>query len=190
MIILASQSPRRREILEKMGLEFRVCPAEIGEKAEERDPRRYVLRLAGRKAVWVWLKHKSDTVIAADTVVCLGSRIMGKPKDREEAFFMLKSLSGKRHHVYTGVYVISKGRIRHFCEDTAVYFREISDGLIREYVESGEPMDKAGAYGAQSAGGRFVSRIEGDFYNVMGLPMCSLSCVLEELGVMSGGNAG
>lgn len=187
MIILASQSPRRREILERLVPDFVVCPSDSDEEIEPCPPFEYVVSLAERKAESVGQKYPLDTIIAADTIVCLDGDIMGKPKDRADAKLILKGLSGRMHTVYTGVAVIHEGRLYKFFEGTNVFFRSLTDGLIEEYIVSGEPMDKAGAYGIQGIGGRFVERIEGDFFNVMGLPLCALSKLFEELGIVSGG---
>ncbi|MEA4921637.1 MAG: nucleoside triphosphate pyrophosphatase [Clostridiaceae bacterium] len=189
MIILASQSPRRREILEKLVPEFIVCPSDSDEDIESCPPCEYVVRLAERKARSVAEKYPLDTVVAADTIVCLEGVIMGKPYDEEDAKKSLKALSGRMHTVFTGVAVIHGGRLYKFCEGTNVFFRSLTESLISEYISSGEPMDKAGGYGIQGIGGRFVESIEGDFFNVMGLPLCTLSKLFEELGIVSGGSA-
>lgn len=189
MIILASQSPRRREILEKLIPNFIVCPSDASEQIDEHDPRAYAMELAVRKAQDVASNRPGDTVIAADTIVCLGDRILGKPGDKQEAHDYLRTLSGEVHEVYTGVAVVHEGKLHRFCECTEVHFRHLSDSLIEDYIASGEPMDKAGAYGIQGIGGRFVEGIHGDFFNVMGLPLCALSCLLEELGIVGGAQA-
>ena len=142
-----------------------------------------------RKAQDVAAGHAGDTVIAADTIVCLGDRILGKPGNAQEARDYLRALSGEVHEVYTGVAVVHNGQLPRFCECTEVHFRHLTDGLIEGYIASGEPMDKAGAYGIQGIGGRFVEGIHGDFFNVMGLPLCALSCLLEELGIVGGTQA-
>ena len=189
MIILASQSPRRREILEKLIPDFIVCPSDADEQIDEADPRAYAMELAVRKAQDVAAGHAGDTVIAADTIVCLGDRILGKPGNAQEARDYLSALAGEVHEVYTGVAVVHNGQLHRFCECTEVHFRHLTDGLIEGYIASGEPMDKAGAYGIQGIGGRFVEGIHGDFFNVMGLPLCALSCLLEELGIVGGTQA-
>ncbi|MBQ2650280.1 MAG: septum formation protein Maf [Clostridia bacterium] len=189
MIILASQSPRRREILEKLIPDFIVCPSDADEQIDEADPRAYAMELAVRKAQDVAAGHAGDTVIAADTIVCLSDRILGKPGNAQEARDYLCALSGEVHEVYTGVAVVHNGQLHRFCECTEVHFRHLTDGLIEGYIASGEPMDKAGAYGIQGIGGRFVEGIHGDFFNVMGLPLCALSCLLEELGIVGGTQA-
>ena len=185
-IILASQSPRRRELLERMGIRnFRVVSADIDEREEEQlPPEQLVCRLALRKAEAVAEKaHKGAVIIAADTVVSLDGTVLGKPGDKLEAFKMLSTLSGNRHQVYTGLCVIWDGDKRTEYEVTDVTFRELGEKEIEDYIATGEPMDKAGAYGIQGYGALLVERIEGDYYNVMGLPVCRLGTVLLELGV-------
>lgn len=183
MIILASQSPRRREILQRLTADFIVCPSGASEDIAPCAPDKYVTELASRKASDVLTSHPGDTVVAADTIVCLDGRILGKPHDEQEARRYLRALSGREHEVYTGVAVAYGGDIHTLCEKTSVFFRKLTDELIDQYIESREPMDKAGAYGIQGIGGRFVRRIEGDFFNVMGLPLCALSCLFESLGI-------
>lgn len=185
-IILASQSPRRRELLERMGIRnFRVVSADIDEREEEQlPPEQLVCRLALRKAEAVAEKApKGAVIIAADTVVSLDGTVLGKPGDKLEAFKMLSTLSGNRHQVYTGLCVIWDEDKRTEYEVTDVTFRELGEKEIEDYIATGEPMDKAGAYGIQGYGALLVERIEGDYYNVMGLPVCRLGTVLLELGV-------
>ena len=185
-IILASQSPRRQELLERMGIRnFRVVSADIDEREEEQlPPEQLVCRLALRKAEAVAEKApKGAVIIAADTVVSLDGTVLGKPGDKLEAFKMLSTLSGNRHQVYTGLCVIWDGDKRTEYEVTDVTFRELGEKEIEDYIATGEPMDKAGAYGIQGYGALLVERIEGDYYNVMGLPVCRLGTVLLELGV-------
>ena len=185
-IILASQSPRRRELLERMGIRnFRVVSADIDEREEEQlPPEQLVCRLALRKAEAVAEKApKGAVIIAADTVVSLDGTVLGKPGDKLEAFKMLSTLSGNLHQVYTGLCVIWDGDKRTEYEVTDVTFRELGEKEIEDYIATGEPMDKAGAYGIQGYGALLVERIEGDYYNVMGLPVCRLGTVLLELGV-------
>ncbi|MBQ1271562.1 MAG: septum formation protein Maf [Clostridia bacterium] len=187
MMILASRSPRRQEILAKLVPSFSVIPSTADEELDVTDPRTYVRELAIRKAGDISSSHPHDTVLAADTIVAIGDRILGKPLSEDEAFSYLRSLSGEVHEVYTGVALIHEGNLHSFVECTEVHFRHLTDELIRSYIQSGEPMDKAGAYGIQGIGGRFVEGIHGDYYNVMGLPLCALSCLLEELGILPGG---
>ena len=185
-IILASQSPRRRELLERMGIRnFRVVSADIDEREEEQlPPEQLVCRLASRKAEAVAEKApKVAVIIAADTVVSLDGTVLGKPGDKLEAFKMLSTLSWNRHQVYTGLCVIWDEDKRTEYEVTDVTFRELGEKEIEDYIATGEPMDKAGAYGIQGYGALLVERIEGDYYNVMGLPVCRLGTVLLELGV-------
>ncbi len=177
-IILASGSPRRKELLEREGLDFLVIPADCEEVAEPGPARDVVVSLAKQKALWVAEKEKKringDTiVIGADTVVSLDDVILGKPKDREDAFSMLSSLSGREHEVYTGVALVSgDGKVMEaFSVCTKVRFRRMTDDEINGYIDTGEPMDKAGAYGIQGKGGAFVESVTGDFDNVVGLPV-------------------
>lgn len=181
-IILASASPRRSELLKQVGLDFRVSVCNTDESYEEGlTPAEIVMELSLRKADAVFDKEmpKRDTVVvAADTIVALDNEILGKPKDRNDAIKMLKELSGKKHQVYTGVtlYYYVKGRvfIENFAECAHVYFRELSDKTINDYVDSWEPMDKAGAYGIQGLGAILIDKIEGDYYTIVGLPVAKV----------------
>ncbi len=185
-IILASASPRRRELLEKLGVaDLRIRPA----KGEERmpdtnDPAEIVCKLSRQKAEEVARGAVADDVIiAADTIVWLDGQALGKPKDEADACAMLRRLSGRTHSVFTGVCVIRGGELLSEAEESLVSFRPMSEKEIASYVASGEPMDKAGAYGAQGLAGLFVRRIEGSFSNVMGLPLCRLGNMLKKVGV-------
>ena len=184
-IILASQSPRRRELLEHMGVEFRVVTPDIDEHMErELPPDELVRRISAEKARAVAAQAGPDAiVIAADTVVALDGAVLGKPADELEAFKMLSTLSGCRHQVYTGLTVLRGKEMHTVSEETAVTFRELSEKEITNYIRTGEPMDKAGAYGIQGYGALLVEGIHGDYYNVMGLPVCRLGGLLKELGV-------
>ena len=184
-IILASQSPRRRELLERMGVEFRVVTPDIDEHMErELPPDELVRRISAEKARAVAAQTGPDAiVIAADTVVALDGAVLGKPADELEAFKMLSTLSGCRHQVYTGLTVLRGKEMHTVSEETAVTFRELSEKEITNYIRTGEPMDKAGAYGIQGYGALLVEGIQGDYYNVMGLPVCRLGGLLKELGV-------
>ena len=185
-IILASASPRRKEILEMLGVkDMRIIPA-VGEEQPPRGagPADTVIALALAKAREVACQAAEDeTVIAADTIVWHEGRILGKPRSREEAASMLASLSGNTHTVYTGVAVISGGREISGAEETSVSFRPLTAEEIESYISTGEPMDKAGAYGAQGRASVFVQGIRGDFFNVMGLPVCLLDGMLKKLGM-------
>ena len=185
-IILASQSPRRKELLERMGIRsFTVMDSGVDEHEEELlPPDELVCRLSERKAEAVAQRAPAGAVvIAADTVVSLDGAILGKPADKLEAFRMLSTLSGVRHQVYTGVTVMRDGEKQIEHETTDVTFRELSEEEIERYLATGEPMDKAGAYGIQGYGALLVERIEGDYYNVMGLPVCRLGQMLRRVDV-------
>ena len=191
-IVLASASPRRKELMERFcGQELIVLPAK-GEEAipENAGPGKTVEALARGKAREVAALRRTepagsseDVVIGADTIVWHEGRIFGKPHSREEAAAMLRSLSGCTHEVYTGVCVICGDLELTEHEKTAGTFREMTEKEIIDYIATGEPMDKAGAYGAQGFGALFVSGIEGDFFNVMGLPLCRLGLMLKKTGV-------
>lgn len=185
-IVLASASPRRRELLTMLGLrDFKIIPAKGEEHIDdEMSPGQAVCTLAESKAVEVARLCKAEyVIIAADTLVALDGDILGKPGSTEEAVSMLSRLSGRSHTVFTGVTVARGDEIITELEKTAVYFRKMTRREIEAYVATGEPMDKAGAYGAQGIGALFVERIEGDFFNVMGLPICRLSKMLKKLDV-------
>ena len=180
-IILASQSPRRRELLERMGLSaFQVIPAR-GEEVMDPSlsPEQLVEELSRRKAAEVAATHPDQLVIAADTVVAVGGQVLGKPQDPEEAVRMFTALSGREHTVHTGITVRLGGSAVTEAEVTAVRFRPLNGEEIACYVSTGEPMDKAGAYGIQGLGCVLVEGISGDYYNVMGLPVCRLAQILS-----------
>lgn len=183
-IVLASGSPRRRELLETMGLEFSVVPAKGEEIAPEgAGPAETVMALSKAKAGEVAKSRPESLVIAADTVVWAEGRILGKPKDEAEARAMLRMLSDNTHEVYTGVTLMLGEKEAVGAECTKVFFRRLTDEEIDRYVSTGEPMDKAGAYGIQGRAALMVRRLEGDYFNVMGLPLCRLGQMLEEIGV-------
>jgi septum formation protein len=185
-IILASASPRRRELLERIGIsDFTVFPSSVDETIPENtSPEGAVQLLSKAKAESISEKAGKDAVIiAADTIVLFGGEILGKPSGRDDAFRMLSMLSGQTHEVFTGLCVRSGEKEIQTVERTAVKFRELSDEEINRYIDSGEPFDKAGAYGIQGIGSMLVKSVNGDFYNVMGLPVCALSLILKEFGV-------
>ena len=185
-IILASNSPRRRELLEQVGITgFQVISPDVDERVEPGlSPAGMVEELSLRKARAAADKTGPDgLIIAADTMVFLDGLRLGKPQDQVDAFTMLSVLSGRTHHVRTGVTLCRGGRIETRAETTAVTFRPLEQDEIWGYIRSGEPMDKAGAYGAQGKAALFVSRIEGDYFNVMGLPLYLLGNMLEDFGV-------
>ena len=185
-IILASQSPRRRELLERMGItEFEIRPAAGEERAElGLTPAGLVEALSRQKAAEVVAgAAEDDLVIAADTVVAVDGDILGKPRTQQQAREMLARLSGRAHQVYTGVTLRRGDREETAHECTQVHFRPLTPEEIAAYVATGEPMDKAGAYGIQGLGSLLVEGISGDFYNVMGLPVCRLQAMLARFGV-------
>lgn len=181
-LILASASPRRSEILTLAGYNFKTVPSCADENISPMPASAalFVEKLAALKAHEVFLKNPDACVIGADTVVVLDGQILGKPKNEEDAFSMLKKLSGKTHTVYTGVSVISKDKSVTFHEASNVTFNTLSDEEIRAYIATKEPMDKAGAYGIQGYGAVFVSHIDGCYFNIMGLPISKLYNVLKE----------
>ncbi|MEI6577853.1 MAG: Maf family protein [Eubacteriales bacterium] len=172
MIILASSSPRRQELLKTAGIDFEVCPAQGEEFLDPAlPPADAAIEVARQKAQEVAKKYPLDCVIGADTIVVLNNIILGKPRDKADAVLMLSLLSGKEHVVYTGVCIIKNGEENCFAEATKVSFYKLTKEEINNYVESGEPMDKAGAYGIQGLGCMLVKGIEGDYFNVMGFPV-------------------
>ncbi len=185
-IILASGSPRRRELLSNVGLSFAVISPEVDEDIREfdGDPRAAVLELSRRKAQSVADHHPDSLVIAADTLVSKDGALLGKPVDRAHAAEMLGSLSGNTHEVYTGVALSYEGKTVTCAERTKVRFRPLEKVEIDEYIATGEPMDKAGAYGIQNIGATFVEAVDGDYFNVVGLPLCALFELLKrEFGI-------
>ena len=185
-LILASASPRRRELLASLGLSFRVVPARFDESGvDEPHPEALVRRLAHEKAAEVARVHADSLVIGADTVVVHEGTILGKPQSVGDARAMLRRLSGRTHHVYTGVALIhqASGRVQVEHEVTAVTFGELSPERIERYIATGEPMDKAGAYGIQGIGATLVRRVEGCYFNVVGLPLFLLARLLAEHGI-------
>lgn len=178
-IILASASPRRRELLSQLGVEFEVCPSQGEEKITEVLPERAVMELAQQKAAEIAAKTEGDAwILGADTVVVYDQKILGKPKDAEDAKWMLRMLQDNKHHVYTGVCIWKKENgtedVRCFFEKTDVVFYPMTEEEIDQYVATGEPMDKAGSYGIQGVGGLYVREIHGDYNNVVGLPIARL----------------
>lgn len=184
-IVLASQSPRRKELLGRMGLEFVTQASKIDESAfDGLEARELVATLSREKAQWIARQLDGETlVIGADTVVVRDGAALGKPKDAEDAVEMLLSLSGRDHQVCTGVTVCRGDRVLTQVEETQVTFRDLTETEVRQYVSTGEPMDKAGAYGIQGLGGLLVEGIRGDYSNVVGLPVCRLGQMLKDFGV-------
>ena len=180
-LILASQSPRRRELLGLFRLNFVIRVADIDETMNpEISPYEEVARVSREKALAV-SRQEDDVVIAADTIVVCEEKVLGKPHTPEEAVQMLRLLSGRDHQVMTGMTVVRGQKVLSCTEVTDIHFRELSEKEIAAYVSTGEPMDKAGAYGIQGGAALFAEKMVGDYYNVMGLPVCKLHRMLNEL---------
>ena len=188
-IILASSSPRRQKILKQVGIPFEILPSDIQEDlGGEMSPYEAVKTLSFQKAICAVDKvGEGSVIVAADTIVDLNGKIMGKPVDEQDAFNILKKLQGRKHSVYTGVCIIKKTAgdliVRSIIDNSAVFMRPMTDDEIRAYIKTGEPMDKAGAYAIQEMGSLFVERIEGDFYTVEGLPIVRVYQELKNIGV-------
>ena len=173
-LVLASKSPRRSEILKNAGYEFTVRVADADETIPDgTKPEDAVVFLAARKAMAVE-RADDETILGADTIVVLDDKILGKPKDREDAYNMLKSLSGRAHSVFTGVCIIENGKSMTFAEETQVEFLSLTDKEIYEYIDTNDCYDKAGAYGIQGYASKFIRRISGDYFNVVGLPISAI----------------
>jgi septum formation protein len=183
-VILASQSPRRRDLLNLIGITHTVRPADIDETPLPGErPLVVVERLARAKAARIAADASDALVIAADTIVVIDDHILNKPVDVHDARRMLRTLQGRRHDVYTAVCVTCDGREAAGVEDTGVWFRPLTDAEIDAYIATGEPMDKAGAYGIQGYGATIVERVDGDFFTVVGLPLVRLTRLLTEIGI-------
>ena len=190
-IILASKSPRRQELLKLLGLEFTVHTADIDEHMDPSlPPEQEVARVSAEKARAVAKDcAEEDIIISADTIVVIDGQILGKPKSEADAIRMLNLLSGRRHEVMTGLTVLSGGQSQTRVVRTGIEFRRLTDREIDAYVATGEPMDKAGAYGIQGRASIFVSHLDGDYFCVMGLPVCTLAGMLRDAGVRILGQA-
>ncbi|XP_013187004.1 probable bifunctional dTTP/UTP pyrophosphatase/methyltransferase protein [Amyelois transitella] len=188
-IILASGSPRRKELIENIGLKVTLCPSKFEENLVPSDFNsfsEFVEETALQKALEVERRltqegRAPDMVIAADTMVTLDGQMFGKPQDQQEAFDMLSSLSGKGHTVYTGVVIKTNKDVVKFTENTKVFFGKIDEEQIKAYIATGEPMDKAGGYGIQGVGGTFVERVEGDYFTVVGFPLYRTTSILYNM---------
>ncbi len=178
-IVLASGSPRRQELLKYITSDFEIMPSDIEEIASG-TPKEQVLKLALDKAADIAKRRPDDVVIGADTLVAIGAEILGKPIDKGDAARMLRKLSGNTHCVYTGIAVIAETKTETRCVVTQVKFNEMTDEEIEEYIDTGEPIDKAGAYGIQGYGGKFIDRIDGCYFNVMGLPQSVVYEMIRE----------
>ena len=184
-VVLASSSPRRRELLNLIGIAHEVRPANLDESMRPREtPRRHAERLARDKASAVAMRDPDLITIAADTIVVINRKVLGKPVDKEDAARMLAMLSGREHTVITAVAVSRGKKLRSAIEEVKVKFRRLREEEIEAYIATGEPMDKAGAYGIQGYGATIVERVEGDYFAVMGLPLVRLVGLMREVGVV------
>jgi len=182
-VVLASASPRRRQLLDLIGIEHEVSPSNIDESLRPREtPRKHAERLAREKALVVAKRNPDDIVVAADTIVVIDRKVLGKPADSADARRMLSLLSGRRHTVITAVAVARGRKVRSAIEEVRVTFRSLRRDDIDAYIATGEPMDKAGAYGIQGYGATIVERVEGDYFAVMGLPLARLVGLLRDVG--------
>lgn len=183
-MILASASPRRKEILENFGFSFKTVVKNVNETSNKDTVKEKIMEIARKKAIAVAKDFPNENVIGADTMVVINNKILGKPHNKQEAFEMLKSLSGKNHEVITAFSFINLEKNITYCdyEITKVYFKNLTDEEINWYIETNEPMDKAGAYGIQGKGAFFVEKIEGDFFSVMGFPLGKFVRFLSESG--------
>ncbi|HEX5830379.1 MAG TPA: Maf family protein [Gemmatimonadaceae bacterium] len=183
-VVLASQSPRRRELLSLVGIPHEVQPADIDESAfPEEAPAAHAERLAREKALVVAERAADAVVVAADTIVVIDDQILGKPADADEARRMLTALAGRTHTVFTAIAVARAGRVESAVETVAVAFRPLTAAEIDAYVATGEPLDKAGAYGIQGYGATIVERIDGDYFAVMGISLVRLVELFARVGV-------
>jgi septum formation protein len=184
-VVLASSSPRRRELLNLIGIAHEVRPANLDESMRPReDPRRHAERLARDKAGAVAVRDPDLITIAADTIVVINRKVLGKPVDKADAARMLAMLSGREHTVITAVAVSRGKKLRSAIEEVKVKFRRLREDEIEAYIATGEPMDKAGAYGIQGYGATIVERVEGDYFAVMGLPLVRLIGLMRDVGVV------
>lgn len=182
-LILASSSPRRKELLENLHLSFDIFSSDVDESFEPNlSPEEVVMELANRKAQAVFKEHPEAYVIGSDTIVVHKGKVLGKPNDEVEAINMLTLLSGEQHDVYTGVSILSPECSSHFYEKTEVLFWELTEEEIKAYIRSGEPFDKAGAYGIQQFGSMLVKKINGDYFAVVGLPVSRTIRELRKVG--------
>lgn len=178
-LVLASQSPRRKALLELFHIPFAIRVADIDEHMDPAKPPYEEVGRVSREKAEAISRNPEDVVIAVDTIVVCDNQVLGKPKDAEDAYRMLQLLSGRDHQVMTGMTVLYKAKAVVCTEVTDVHFRDLTDKEIWDYIRTDEPMDKAGAYGIQGGAALFAERISGDFYNVMGLPVCRLSQILK-----------
>lgn len=182
--ILASNSPRRKELLTISGFDFDVVPSDVDERLPDGiEPDEATMTLAERKCLDVLEKRSDCVVLGCDTVVSIGGKILGKPKSEQDAFDMLMNLSGREHTVFSGVCIASGSKKSVFCNSAKVKFYDLSENMIRSYIETGEPMDKAGAYGIQAYGASLVEKIDGDYFTIVGLPLARCVRVLADFDI-------
>ena len=185
-IILASKSPRRKDLLNKVGLKFEIVDSKLDESLIPiTEPEKYCQKLAMLKAKSVLKEHPQDLILAADTIVCIDNKILEKPTNEQDAFNMLTLLSGRTHKVYTGVSILSKKINLNFTEETKVTFFDLSESEIKSYIKNNPPYDKSGSYGIQDDSLFFVKKIKGSYENVIGLPISKLYRLLLELKVVN-----
>ena len=183
-LILASKSPRRKEILAQAGYEFEIVVSNVDENVEEEKAEDKVLAIAKKKGLDIYSKinqAEDSVILSADTIVVLDNIILGKPKDKEDARNMISLLNGKTHQVYTAVYIKGKNIEYQFLEKTDVDIVPMNKEEIEEYINTKEPYDKAGSYAIQGIFSKYISAINGDYYNVMGLPICKVNSILKKL---------
>ena len=183
MLILGSTSPRRKELLESAGIDLLTIKPNFDEDSIDKsayDPKEYVLEIAKQKALSIYENYKDHVVLTADTIVVIDNEILGKPKDEEDAYRMLKKLSNRTHEVHTAVSIVYKGKIENFISTSYVIFNDITDEEIYAYISTKEPMDKAGAYAIQSVVNDFIKGFKGDFHTIMGLPLKEVIEILKK----------
>ena len=180
-VILASQSPRRKELMGLFHIPFTIQVPDADETMDPAAPAEEQVALVSRRKAEAVAREADDVVIAADTIVVCDGQILGKPRDEQDAFRMLRLLSGRDHQVMTGMTVLRGKRCLTHTEVTHIHFRELSDREIKAYIRTGEPMDKAGSYGIQGGAALFAEHMVGDYYNVMGLPVCRLGQLLRQI---------
>ncbi|MDQ7031188.1 MAG: Maf family protein [Desulfonauticus sp.] len=184
-LVLASKSPRRQDLLAKLGLHFYVQPSQIKEKiSQDLTPEKLVQTLAEQKARKVSSSFPNAAILGADTIVVLKGSILGKPKDKKQAFDYLKKLQGQRHLVFTGVCVLLKKQIKTIAVKTEVHIAQFSDDVLKKYIQTTEPLDKAGAYAIQGIGSFLIEKIKGSYTNVIGLPLTETTRLLLEMDVI------
>lgn len=186
-VYLASTSPRRKELLSELLADFRQVSPDVVEKDyPQLAPKEKAVRLSKDKCIAAvnHIREKGMVIIASDTVVDLEGAVLEKPKNRQDAFDMISSLSGRAHHVYSAVSIYYAGRMYTFCDDTAVYFNTVPEDVINRYVDTDEPYDKRGGYRIQGFMGRYIDRIDGSYYNVVGLPVEKLKKLLKFLNIL------